>query len=178
MRKMASMGEYTVFSIMDSPLGKIMLAGNEQGLTQGVFQAGNSPQLPGPDWQRDDAAWATAVSQLTAYFTGERQNFDLPLAPKGTPFQQEVWAYLQTIPYGRTTTYGTIAEALGNPNSSRAVGAANGRNPIAIIVPCHRVIGSNGKLTGYAGGLKFKEALLSLERNGRIEVDQQLSLFS
>ncbi|GJM41242.1 MAG: methylated-DNA--protein-cysteine methyltransferase [Ardenticatenaceae bacterium] len=163
-----------------------MLAGNEKGLTQVAFQDGVNPLVPQPDWQRDDSRWATAtsallstaVSQLTAYFAGERTQFDLPLAPKGTPFQQQVWAYLQTIPYGRTTTYGAIAEQLGNPKSSRAVGAANGRNPIAVIIPCHRVVGSSGKLTGYASGLKFKEALLGLERNGRIDTAQQLSLFS
>jgi methylated-DNA-[protein]-cysteine S-methyltransferase len=163
------MVEQTVFTVMDSPLGEILLAGNEQGLTQVAFQDGNSPLIPVPDWQRDDEVWATAVTQLTAYFAGELQTFDLPLAPQGTPFQQEVWAHLQTIPYGRTTTYSAIAQELGNPKSTRAVGAANGRNPIAIVVPCHRVIGRDGKLTGYAGGLGFKEALLSLERNGRIE---------
>ncbi len=172
------MAKQMIFATMDSPLGEILLAGNEYGLTQVAFQDGESPLSPAADWQRDDAVWATAVSQLTAYFAGELQTFDLPLAPKGTPFQQKVWAHLQTIPYGRTITYGTIAQELGNPNSSRAVGAANGRNPIAIIIPCHRVIGSNGKLTGYAGGLLVKEALLALERNGRIEVSQQLALFS
>ncbi len=171
------MHEQIAFSTMTSPLGEILLAGNEHGLTQVSFQDGVNPLVPAPGWQQDDVAWATAVSQLTAYFAGKRKQFDLPLAPQGTPFQQQVWAYLQTIPYGRTTTYGTIAAELGNPNSSRAVGAANGRNPIAIIIPCHRVIGSSGKLTGYASGLKFKEALLGLERNGRIEVGQQLSLF-
>ena len=149
------MSEPTIFTMMDSPLGEILLAGNEHGLTQVAFQDGQSPLLPGADWRRDDGVWSTAVSQLTAYFAGELTQFDLPLAPKGTPFQQQVWAYLQTIPYGRTTTYGSIAAELGNPNSSRAVGAANGRNPIAIIVPCHRVIGSSGKLTGYAGGLQI-----------------------
>lgn len=158
-------------------MGEILLAGNEQGLTQVAFLAGENPLFPAPDWQQDDAFWATAVSQLTAYFAGELQDFDLPLAPEGTPFQQQVWAYLQTIPYGRTTTYSAIARELGNPKSTRAVGAANGRNPIAVVVPCHRVIGNNGKLTGYASGLKFKEALLGLERNGRIEIDQQLSIF-
>lgn len=172
------MVEQTLFTVMESPLGKILLAGQTQGLTQVAFQGGKNPLLPGADWRRDDAVWATAVAQLTAYFAGELHTFTLPLAPQGTPFQQQVWAYLQTIPYGRTTTYGTIATALGNPNSSRAVGAANGRNPIAIIVPCHRVVGSNGKLTGYAGGLPIKEALLGLERNGRPGTAEQLSLFS
>ncbi|MCA9919710.1 MAG: MGMT family protein, partial [Anaerolineales bacterium] len=93
--------------MMDSPLGEILLAGNEHGLTQVAFQDGQSPLLPGADWRRDDGVWSTAVSQLTAYFAGELTQFDLPLAPKGTPFQQQVWAYLQTIPYGRTTTYGS-----------------------------------------------------------------------
>jgi methylated-DNA-[protein]-cysteine S-methyltransferase len=170
------MTEQTVFTMMDSPLGEILLAGNKQGLTQVSFQNGKCPLIPSPSWQRGDAVWATAVAQLTAYFAGELQTCDLPLGLKGTPFQQKVWAYLQTIPYGRTTTYSTIAQEFGNPKSARAVGAANGRNPIAIIIPCHRVIGSNGKLTGYAGGLQFKEALLGLERNGRIEAGQQISL--
>lgn len=157
-----------IFTEMDTTLGKILLAGTSAGLTHVSFQAGTQPLVPQPNWQRDEDVWATAVTQLTAYFAGERQTFNLPLAPQGTPFQQDVWAYLQTIPYGRTTTYATIAQALGKPNASRAVGAANGRNPIAIIVPCHRVIGSDGKLTGYAGGLNIKEALLGLERNGRL----------
>ena len=170
------MKEQTFFTVMGSPLGEILLVGNDQGLTQVSFRDGNSPLLPALDWRLDDTFWATAVSQLTAYFAGELQTFDLPLAPKGTPFQQEVWAYLQTIPYGRTITYGAIAQELGNPKSTRAVGAANGRNPISIIIPCHRVIGSDGKLTGYAGGLKVKEALLRLERNGRSEGSQQLSI--
>lgn len=178
MGKMAIMGEQIFFTVRESPLSEILLAGNAQGLTQVAFQAGKSPLRPGPDWRRDDGVWRTAVAQLTAYFAGELTQFALPLAPQGTPFQQEVWAYLQTIPYGRTTTYGAIAEALGKPNASRAVGAANGRNPIAIIIPCHRVIGSDGKLTGYAGGLKIKEALLGLERNGRLGTTQQLTLFS
>lgn len=167
-----------LFTLMESPLGQILLAGTSAGLTHVSFQAGAQPLVPQPNWQRDEDVWATAVTQLTAYFAGERQTFNLPLAPQGTPFQQDVWAYLQTIPYGRTTTYATIAQALGKPNASRAVGAANGRNPIAIIIPCHRVVGSNGKLTGYAGGLSFKAALLGLEGNGRLGTMEQLSLFS
>lgn len=165
-----------LFTLTESPLGKILLAGTTDGLTHLSFQAGAQPLVPLPNWHRDEAMWATAVTHLRAYFAGKLQTFDLPLAPQGTPFQQEVWRYLQTIPYGRTTTYGTIAQALGKPNASRAVGAANGRNPIAIIIPCHRVVGSDGKLTGYAGGLEIKEALLGLERNGRLDIPQQLSL--
>lgn len=173
-----TMIEQTVFTVMESPLGGILLAGTERGLTHISFQAGTSARTPEPSWRRDAEYWATAVSQLTAYFAGELKTFDIALAPQGTPFQQTVWRFLQTIPYGRTTTYGTIAAALGNPNSSRAVGAANGRNPLPIIIPCHRVVGSSGKLTGYAGGLRFKVALLALERNGRYETGQQLSIFN
>lgn len=171
------MREPILFTVMASSLGEILLAGTTNGLTHVSFQAGSHPLMPQPNWRRDDEVWLTAVSQLTAYFAGDLHTFDLPLAPQGTPFQQQVWAYLQTIPYGRTTTYGSIAHELGNPKSTRAVGAANGRNPLAIIVPCHRVVGSNGQLTGYAGGLPIKEALLGLERNGRLGTAQQLSFF-
>lgn len=106
-----------------------------------------------------------AKRQLAEYFNGKRQEFDLPLAPKGTPFQQAVWQALREIPYGETASYGEIAAKVGNPKASRAVGMANNRNPIAIIVPCHRVVGANGSLTGYAGGLGKKDFLLSLEHN-------------
>jgi methylated-DNA-[protein]-cysteine S-methyltransferase len=105
-----------------------------------------------------------AVRQLRAYFAGELQAFDLPLAPQGTPFQLAVWKHLCEIPYGETISYGELARRIGNPNASRAVGLANGSNPIPIVIPCHRVIGSNGKLTGYGGGLPIKEKLLGLER--------------
>ena len=171
------MSEQTVFTVMDSPLGEILLVGNDQGMTHLSFQAGSSAIASNNSWLQDDAAFVDAVEQLKAYFAGELKDFNLSLAPKGTPFQQEVWRYLQTIPHGKTTSYGAIAQAMGKPKGSRAVGAANGRNPIPIIIPCHRVVGSNGSLTGYAGGLRFKQALLSLEGNGRIEVTQQLPLF-
>lgn len=105
-----------------------------------------------------------AAGQLREYFAGKREKFDLPLAPVGTPFQQRVWNALMEIPYGQTRSYGEIARTVGNPKASRAVGMANNRNPVAIVIPCHRVIGSNGKLTGYAGGLELKDALLHLER--------------
>jgi methylated-DNA-[protein]-cysteine S-methyltransferase len=104
------------------------------------------------------------MRQLRAYFAGELETFDLPLAPEGTPFQLEVWRRLCEIPYGETISYGELARRLGNPNASRAVGLANGANPIPIVIPCHRVIGSDGKLTGYGGGLPIKEKLLALER--------------
>ncbi|MCP4417722.1 MAG: methylated-DNA--[protein]-cysteine S-methyltransferase [Chloroflexi bacterium] len=171
------MPEQTVFTVMDSPLGEILLAQNDRGLSHICFKAGDTVIVPEDSWRQDDVPFVAAVEQLEAYFAGDLIDFDLLLAPKGTLFQQEVWHFLQTIPYGQTISYGAIAQAMGNPNATRAVGAANGRNPIPIIIPCHRVIGSNGKLTGYAGGLQIKQALLSLERNGRIEVPQQLSLF-
>jgi methylated-DNA-[protein]-cysteine S-methyltransferase len=117
------------------------------------------------DWvEYDDGVLAEARAQLSAYFAGERTTFDLPLAPVGTPFQQRVWGELRRIPYAETVSYGELANRLGSPGASRAVGLANGRNPIAIVVPCHRVIGADGTLTGYAGGLERKRALLDLER--------------
>ncbi|WP_269212550.1 methylated-DNA--[protein]-cysteine S-methyltransferase [Chromobacterium vaccinii] len=111
----------------------------------------------------DDAALAEVARQLAEYQAGERQAFDLPLAPQGTPFQQQVWAALREIPYGHTVSYGELARALGNPDGARVVGRANATNPIALIVPCHRVLGTDGSLTGYAGGLPLKAALLRFE---------------
>ncbi|HMJ21899.1 MAG TPA: methylated-DNA--[protein]-cysteine S-methyltransferase, partial [Terriglobales bacterium] len=115
---------------------------------------------------RHDAVPLTeTIRQLQAYFAGELENFNLPLAPEGTPFQKEVWQRLCDISYGQTISYGELARRIGNPKASRAVGLANGSNPIPIVIPCHRVIGSNGKLTGYGGGLPIKEKLLALERH-------------
>ncbi|WP_046168163.1 methylated-DNA--[protein]-cysteine S-methyltransferase [Chromobacterium vaccinii] len=120
-------------------------------------------QLAAHACPRDDAALAEVARQLAEYQAGERQTFDLPLAPRGTPFQQQVWAALREIPYGHTVSYGELARALGNPDGARAVGRANATNPIALIVPCHRVLGTDGSLTGYAGGLPLKAALLRFE---------------
>ncbi|MEO2216064.1 methylated-DNA--[protein]-cysteine S-methyltransferase [Chromobacterium vaccinii] len=120
-------------------------------------------QLAAHTCPRDDAALAEVARQLAEYQAGERQAFDLPLAPQGTPFQQQVWAALREIPYGHTVSYGELARALGNPDGARAVGRANATNPIALIVPCHRVLGTDGSLTGYAGGLPLKAALLRFE---------------
>lgn len=142
-----------------SPLGSLLLLSDGEALTRLAFDA-----EPAPAWQRDDAWFADARVQLDAYFVGDRTAFDLPLRPEGTPFQQRVWAEVQMIPYGRTTTYGDLAERLGDPKTVRAVGLANGRNPIAILIPCHRVVGADGALTGYAGGLGRKRALLALEQ--------------
>lgn len=167
----------TRYTLMPSPLGDIFIARTAQRITAVCFQNGRTPMIPQPGWQRDDTAFADIFGQLNSYFAGERHEFDLPLAPQGTPFQLTVWHALQQIPYGQTTTYGELARTIGNPQAVRAVGAANGRNPIPIIIPCHRVIGSDGSLTGYGGGLHIKEALLSLEQHGRVLTSQQLSLF-
>jgi len=167
----------TKFTLMPSPIGDILLARNENGISHIHFQAGDSQLSPASDWQRADTDFEDLVTQLNAYFAGELQAFNLPLAPDGTPFQQTVWQQLQTIPYGKTATYGELAAEIGKPKASRAVGAANGRNPLPIIIPCHRVIGANGKLTGFSGGLHIKEALLALEQNGRCETTTQLELF-
>ena len=147
------------FTTMESPVGRLLLAGDEERLHKLLF--GGTPK---PDWREDPAALAEPVRQLRAYFAGELREFNLPLSPEGTPFQLGVWRELRRIPYGQTISYGELARRVGSPKGSRAVGLANGANPIAIIVPCHRVIGSNGKLTGYGGGLKNKEWLLALER--------------
>lgn len=149
---------------MDSRVGKLLVAGNEAGLRYVLFGEGRSEVGPQPGWKETSAALGEPIRQLRAYFAGELRCFDLPLAPEGTPFQQRVWHELLRIPYGETISYGELARRIGNPNGSRAVGLANGSNPISIVIPCHRVIGSNGKLTGYGGGLKAKEWLLALER--------------
>lgn len=151
------------YTIMESPIGPLMLVGSETGLYAIHFTRDGVRPMPEAGWQHDPAALAQAVQQLTEYFAGERRAFSLALAPQGTPFQREVWAALQTIPYGQTTSYGVLAGQLGRPSAARAVGAANGQNPLPIVIPCHRVVGSNGALTGYAGGLAIKRALLKLE---------------
>ncbi|MDN6180953.1 MAG: methylated-DNA--[protein]-cysteine S-methyltransferase [Halomonas subglaciescola] len=141
----------------DSPLGRLTLCASDDGLTSIEFSRG----LLGT--RRKHPLLERCKTQLAEYFAGARSVFDLPLAPAGTPFQQSVWGALGDIPYGETRSYGNIAEALGKPTASRAVGMANGKNPLAIIVPCHRVVGANGRLTGYSGGLNRKEWLLAHE---------------
>lgn len=148
-----------IYTYVDTPIGSILIAGDGNAIIETYF-AGAQPK---PDWIRDDDGLREAADQLRAYFGGERQSFDLPLAPRGTEFQLSVWNALQRIPYGQTTTYSTIAERIGRPAAIRAVGAANGANPIPIIIPCHRVIGANGSLTGFGGGLDVKRQLLALE---------------
>lgn len=147
---------------MPSPIGELLLTRNETGLT-GLFMISGRHAPPSVDGVRDPAAFRDASAQLAAYFAAELTEFDLPLAPTGSPFQLEVWAALRTIPYGETRSYLDIARQIGRPSGPRAVGLANGRNPISIIVPCHRVIGANGSLTGYGGGLENKRTLLDLE---------------
>jgi len=152
------------FASIESPLGPLTIAVDNHQLREIRFPRSGMPAAPDPDWHEDVSAVAEVVRQLRAYFSGELESFDLALAPQGTPFQQRVWAELCSIPYGETISYGDLARRIGNPNASRAVGLANGSNPIPIVIPCHRVIGSNGKLTGYGGGLPIKEKLLALER--------------
>jgi len=149
------------YSTLTTPIGELLLIAADDGALTGVHLPGRHGDTTGAE--RDDAALAPARAQLTQYFAGERTGFDLPLRPAGGPFQQRVWEALLDIPYGETASYGELARRLGAPGAARAVGAANGRNPIAIVVPCHRVIGASGALTGYAGGLERKRALLDLE---------------
>jgi len=151
-------------TLVDTPIGPLLLAADDSGLRHILFPDGKRPALPQPVWREDSAPLQEPIRQLRAYFGGELEAFDLPLAPQGTPFQQKVWKLLCDIPYGETISYGELARRVGNPKASRAVGLANGSNPIPIVIPCHRVIGSNGKLTGYGGGLPIKEKLLALER--------------
>ena len=157
------------YTTYDSPLQPIMLVA-EDGYLTGLYMASTRyPLTIGTDWRRDDEAapFGDAKQQLAAYFAGERTAFDLPLRMGGTAFQRQVWAELGRIPYGATISYGELARRIGSPNASRAVGLANGRNPISIVVPCHRVIGANGKLVGYAGGISRKQTLLAHEASVR-----------
>lgn len=164
-----------VFYYVDSPIGRLMLTSDGTAVT-GLYMnlyrnKPTKPWAPGDDWVQNGTIdpLPAAAQQLKEYFSGARREFDLPLKMQGTEFQQRVWRELCTIPFGETRSYGQLAKRLGNPNGSRAVGLANGRNPIAVIVPCHRVIGADGSLTGFGGGLDRKEWLLShegLPRNG------------
>jgi len=149
---------------IESPVGPLLLAADDSGLRSIEFINGRRTVQADPQWLEDAEPLRETIRQLRAYFAGELEAFDLKLTPQGTPFQLSVWNRLCEIPYGETISYGELARRVGNPNASRAVGLANGSNPIPIVIPCHRVIGSNGKLTGYGGGLPIKEKLLGLER--------------
>lgn len=145
-------------------IGTVTLAGDEAGLRHINFEAEKHPITIQSGWKKKPTFFKAAKAQLRAYFQGELKQFDLPLAPVGTDFQLSVWQALRAIPYGELVSYKAIAEAIGNPKAVRAVGGANGKNPIPIIVPCHRVIGSDGSLTGFGGGLEVKQRLIDLER--------------
>jgi methylated-DNA-[protein]-cysteine S-methyltransferase len=151
------------YATMKSPIGPLLLAGDEGGLRLVHFATGRRPKSPQRDWIEDRAPWKEVIRQLDAYFEGKLKDFDLPLVLDGTEFQLLVWNNLRKIPYGETVSYGQLARRIGSPDAARAVGLANGSNPIPIIIPCHRVIGSNGDLTGFGGGLPVKKQLLALE---------------
>jgi methylated-DNA-[protein]-cysteine S-methyltransferase len=157
----------THFATVDSPIGELLVIGDGE-VVHGLKMNGDGDfDDRKAAMTRDQDAYAGALSQLTEYFAGEREEFDLPLDPQGTEFQLAVWRALTEIPYGETRSYGQIAEAVGRPKAARAVGMANNKNPIAVIVPCHRVIGAGGALVGYAGGLERKTLLLELESGTR-----------
>jgi len=152
------------YDYVDTSIGVVLVAGDAESIRRIVFPKNGKPVRPEPGWEHSALGpVGEAIRQLRDYFAGRRTGFDLPLAPEGTPFQQAVWRQLQDIPYGGTISYGELARRVGNPKASRAVGAANGANPIPIVIPCHRVIGADGRLTGFGGGLPVKRALLDLE---------------
>jgi len=156
---------------MDSPVGELRLIAGENGLRAILWGAEDAERIASIDDELVEGTTPVldeAISQLQEYFAGTRREFDLPLDPAGTEFQQSAWMVLRTIPYGQTISYGQQAEQLGDPNKARAVGAANGKNPLSIVVPCHRVVGSNGHLTGFAAGIDVKSWLLDHERQPRL----------
>ncbi|MEB4210642.1 methylated-DNA--[protein]-cysteine S-methyltransferase [Mycobacterium sp. 94-17] len=163
------------YRTIDSPIGPLTLAGRGSVLTN-LRMVDQTYEPSRSDWMPNPRAFGAAVEQLGAYFAGERIDFDLEFDLRGSDFQRRVWEALLTIPYGETRSYGQIAHQIGAPGSARAVGLANGHNPIAIVVPCHRVIGANGSLTGYGGGLDRKRTLLDMER-GHAAVQADLTLF-
>lgn len=154
------------YKIIESPVGKLKLVASDQALVAVLWEKDGPRRVPLSELVADDRhpVLVKAERQLDEYFSGKRKKFSVALEMRGTPFQKAVWEALTAIPFGETRSYGQLAQQLGNPRATRAVGAANGRNPVSIIVPCHRVIGSSGKLTGFAGGLAVKAQLLNLER--------------
>jgi methylated-DNA-[protein]-cysteine S-methyltransferase len=151
------------YTYIDSPIGRLQVTRDEGGVTGLDLPTARYPRQIRDDWERDDAVFDDVRAQLSEYFAGTRQQFDLPLNARGNAFQHAVWQVLTEIPYGETTSYGKVAAAVGHPDGARAVGVANGQNPIPIIVPCHRVIGADGSLIGYGGGLSTKRWLLDHE---------------
>lgn len=153
-----------LYTSIDSPIGELLLLGDGDALHGLYMQEGRKPKRIAPQWKRSAAPFTFVEAQLREYFAAERITFDVPLAMAGGEFERQVWSALRDIPYGETVSYGEIAQRVGQPSAARAVGLANGRNPISVIVPCHRVIGANGSLTGYGGGLQRKRLLLELEQ--------------
>lgn len=158
------MTDKTFFSVMKSPIGPLTLTSNGKALTGVYFEGRQGTAALDSNWERNDSRLRAATEQLERYFAGELSVFQLPLAPQGTPFQRRVWDALVQIPFATTLSYGELASRVGVPGAARAVGQANGSNPLAVIVPCHRVIGSDGRLTGYGGGEGRKRWLLNFER--------------
>jgi methylated-DNA-[protein]-cysteine S-methyltransferase len=152
-----------LYTIIDSPIGELLLTGDGTSLHRLDMRGGRRPIPIDPRWEQREEAFADVAQQLREYFDGSRREFDVPLSLHGNQFELRVWRELVAIPYGETTSYGEIAKRLGDPSAARAVGLANGRNPVAVIVPCHRVIGADGTLVGYGGGLERKRFLLDLE---------------
>jgi len=156
-----------VYAWMESPVGRLLLVRDETGLRSISFETSTRAAMVAPEWREDESAFGDVLKQLRAYFAGELREFDVRLAPEGTEFQLRVWRALQEIAYGETISYGELARRVGNEKAARAVGLANGCNPIPIIVPCHRVIGADGSMTGFGGGVENKVRLLELERGQR-----------
>jgi methylated-DNA-[protein]-cysteine S-methyltransferase len=152
-----------LYTSIDSPIGELLLVGDGRALHGLAMQGGRTRVAPRPEWRRADEPFAPARAQLGEYFAGERTAFDLDVHLTGTRFQVQVWEALRDIPYGTTISYGELARRVGRPTGARAVGAANGRNPVAVVLPCHRVIGADGSLTGFGGGVERKRLLLGLE---------------
>ena len=152
------------YTMMDTMVGRIVMAGDDEGLKRISFQKGRKTVIVENNWENDPSFFKNTVDQLRAYFVGELKKFDLKLAPEGTVFQKSVWKALMKIPYGHTASYKDIAVAVENPKAVRAVGGANGRNPLPIVIPCHRVINADGGLGGYSSGLDIKKRLLRLEK--------------
>ena len=165
------------YAYIRSPFGRILVAGDISGLKHILFVSGKKNLIPSPEWKHDEPFFQEASDQFQAYFKGNLMRFSLKLAPHGTPFQLKVLWAVQEIPYGQTTTYRTLAEYLGKPKAYRAVGAANAHNPLPIVIPCHRVIGSDGRLTGYGAGLETKQALLALESANRPLADGEPGIY-
>jgi methylated-DNA-[protein]-cysteine S-methyltransferase len=153
-----------IYTTIDSPIGELLLLGDGHDLHGLYMQGGRKPIAIASAWERAESPFAALTTQLEEYFAGRRETFDVSLQMHGTPFERRVWGALREIPYGETISYGELASRIGQPTGARAVGLANGRNPVAVIVPCHRVIGADGSLTGYGGGLERKRILLELEQ--------------